>query len=125
MSRRAFLLALVAGAALLLPGCGGPKMAPVEGRVMWKGKPIKEASVTFNPVPKDDKDREPGKPATGFTDEDGRFVLSTYRPRDGALVGPHDVVIALDETNPAKAKRTTKLTKEVTDGKNEITIEIE
>ena len=50
-------------AVIVLPGCGGPTLAPVKGRVTFKGKPVPDAALTFAPVPKSDKDKEPGKPA--------------------------------------------------------------
>jgi hypothetical protein len=64
----------------LLVGCG-QSLAPVKGRVTCNGKPVAEAQITFNPVGKDATDKEAGKPGTGFTDAEGNFVLSTYRPR--------------------------------------------
>src|SRR5687768_10425563 len=83
-------LSLVGAVAVaLLSGCGGPQMGYVKGKVMFKGQPVKEAAVTFSPIPRSETDRESGKPATGFTDENGEFVLSTFKPLDGALVGEH------------------------------------
>jgi hypothetical protein len=99
-------------------------MAPVKGRVTCDGKPVKQASLIFSPVPKNEGDKEAGKPATGFTDAEGNFVLSTYKPLDGAQVGKHDVTITLDDTNPARCKRLTKTTREVAPGENEIVIEL-
>src|SRR5262245_38818090 len=98
------LLLLACGlAALLLPGCGGPQVAPVKGRVMFNGKPVKEAQVTFSPVGAEGQ-KETGKPGTGFTDENGQFELSTFKNYDGALVGNHNVHVMIDQTNPAKCK---------------------
>jgi len=124
MRWRVFLPAAFVGLALL-PGCGGPSMAPVRGRVTWDGKPVKEAAIVFSPTPRSDKDREPGKPATGFSDENGVYVLSTFTPLDGALVGSHNVTISLDATNPAKCNRSTKITLEVKPGDNELNIVLE
>src|SRR4051812_25342786 len=115
---------VVALGLTFLSGCGGPKLAPVKGRVMWNGKPVAQAHLSFSPVAKDEANREPGKPATGFTDADGNFVLSTYRPLDGAQVGEHRVVISLDDTNPARCKRKTEMVKEVKGEPNDLIIEI-
>lgn len=111
-------------AALALAGCGGPTMAPVKGRVMLNGKPVKEAQVTFSPVG-EAAQKETGKPGTGFTDENGQFALSTFRNYDGAIVGSHSVLVMVDDTNPAKCKRTKSLTLEVTPGANEFTVEMD
>jgi hypothetical protein len=117
------LLVVVVG-LLLLPGCGGPSMAPVRGQVTCNGKPVKDAAITFSPVPKSEEDKEPGKPATGFTDGEGNYVLSTYKPLDGALVGQHRVTVSLDDANPARCKRSTQILLEVMPGTNELKIEL-
>jgi hypothetical protein len=69
---------------LMITGCGsdGPEFVPVSGTVTLNGKPISEAVVTF--VPKQD-----GKPAMGFTDEQGLFSLSTSEVDNGAIVGSY------------------------------------
>ena len=109
---------------LMLCGCGGPQMAPVKGRVMFNGKPVKSAAVTFSPAGAAGQ-KETGKPGTGFTDEDGNFQLSTFSNYDGALVGNHAVLVTLDDTNPAKCKREKALTLEVKPGQNEFTVEMD
>ena len=91
----------------LLSGCGGPQMARVKGKVTCNGKPVAQATITFSPMQRHDKDREPGKPATGFTDEKGTYDLSTFRHYDGALVGKHRVTVTLDDANPARCPRST------------------
>ena len=123
MTVRRFL-PLAAGFALLLSGCGGPVMAPVKGKITCNGKPVKAAAVTFSPVPASEGDKEAGKPATGFTEEDGTFVLSTFKTRDGAIVGQHKVLVMIDETNPAKCPRETRITWEVKPGDNVVEIEL-
>lgn len=47
---------------------------------------MKGASVTFIP-------QEGGRSANGLTDDEGRFVLTTYEPGDGAVPGEHNVTI--------------------------------
>jgi len=68
---------------------------------------------------------ETGKPAAGFTDPDGNFVLSTFKKYDGALVGPHAVQVSLDDTKPARCKKSKALTVEVKPGSNDFTIEMD
>lgn len=111
-------------ALVLIPaaGCGGANMAKVKGRVVFGGKPVKEAQVTFSPA---GGQKETGKPGTGFTDADGNFELSTFKNYDGALLGSHNVLVMVDDTNPAKCKRTKSLALEVKPGGNEFTIEMD
>jgi hypothetical protein len=123
MSPRAYWLLLFVG-LVLLPGCGKPTVASVKGKVTCNGKPVAQAVVTFAPVPTGEKDVEPGKAGTGFTDAEGNYVLSTYKPLDGARVGQHRVTVTLDDTNPAPCKRSKQLTLEVKPGDNEHNIEL-
>jgi hypothetical protein len=71
-------------------GCGGPSDAPetvpVTGLVTYKGKPVPELMITFNP-------EGPGMIATGTTDAEGKFSLMTSQPGDGAKVGTYLVAI--------------------------------
>ena len=81
-------LALAAG-LLMLAGCGqsgGEKTYRVTGIVTFQGKPVEEAAVSFIP--------EKGRPASGKTDAEGKFELSTFGSKDGAIAGSHKVVIA-------------------------------
>lgn len=75
-----------------LPGCGPsrPPTAPVEGVVTLGGQPLEGAAVTFTPV-------EGGRPATGATDAQGRFRLSTFDPGDGAILGEHVATVYKEE----------------------------
>jgi hypothetical protein len=77
-------LALV---AMAFVGCGSARTKPVEGVVLLNGKPLAGAAVHFLP-------QEKGRDATGETDKDGRFVMSTFKPRDGVLTGTYKVVIS-------------------------------
>ena len=67
---------------MTLCGCGSTKhpVAPTEGVVLLDGKPAAGVSVVF---------RQAGLSmvASGKTDKDGRFELSTYGEADGAPVG--------------------------------------
>jgi len=84
---------------LLLPaflltaaGCGRGPGSPVkvEGVVTLDGKPLPGATVTFAPV-------EGGRPASGRTDADGSFRLTTFRSDDGALPGEYKVIVLVGE----------------------------
>lgn len=80
-------------AVLLVPsftGCGGedvPETAEVSGVVLYNGQPVAGAEVNFYPAE--------GHPGTGRTEPDGRFVLTTYDPEDGAVLGKHTVTVQL------------------------------
>jgi len=84
------LVAAIALAALL--GCGqkGPRLVPVTGTVTLDGQPVADAGVLFMPV-------EGGPPASGTTDQQGRFRLRTVN-REGAVAGKHRVAVTKSET---------------------------
>lgn len=83
-------VALCAVSLVWLLGCSGndDKMetAPVTGVVKVHGEAIEGATVTFYP--------DKGKYATGMTDAEGKFTLTTYETGDGAVVGTHKVTIS-------------------------------
>lgn len=94
--------ALAGGATvglLLLIACAGcgrsdrRPTAPVEGKVLYRGQPLKFGAVTFQP--------EAGPPAVGQIQPDGTFRLSTYGQNDGAIIGKHRVsVTCMDNQAP-------------------------
>jgi hypothetical protein len=108
----------------LLPGCSSSPLATVHGRVTCHGQPVPEAGVIFSPMPKAESDREAGKAASGSTDADGRFVLTTYKDGDGALIGKHRASIILDNTHPSPCGQSKLVQVEVKPGDNEINIEM-
>jgi hypothetical protein len=73
--------------AIALVGCGGSRTSPVNGVVMLDGKPLAGSSIQFIPQGK-------GHDATGETDKDGEFAMSTFKPRDGVVPGTYKVVIS-------------------------------
>ncbi len=87
------VLGLALTCVLMLPlGCSSkpkdqPNLAPVSGRVTFKGKPVEGASVVFH-GPKSPR------AATGRTDADGRYKLSMFNTNDGAVLGENVVTIA-------------------------------
>src|SRR6476659_1477635 len=80
------------GLVLAAVGCGRgpapPKLAPVSGVVTYKGVPVRDAYVKFI------KDGSP-LVAGGFTDDTGRFKLTSNVEGDGASVGENKVTITL------------------------------
>src|SRR6185312_14638374 len=80
--------------AVIVAGCGGgPKLVPVNGRVIYAdGRPVTAASVSFTP---DAAKGDSGILATGLLAEDGTFILRTYPHGDGAMVGSYRVTVSL------------------------------
>ncbi|GIW78464.1 MAG: hypothetical protein KatS3mg105_0271 [Gemmatales bacterium] len=76
-------------------GCGdGRKYVPVSGTVTYKGKPLANASVIFQPIAEDNEN--PGSGSFGRTDEEGRFTLKRIDGQgEGALAGKHRVSISI------------------------------
>jgi hypothetical protein len=86
-------------ALALVAGCGsstGLNLGRVQGKVTFKGEPIKYGTVSFVP---DTAKGTNGPIAMGNIKEDGTFVLSTSDAGDGAVVGHHKIsVVGLDPT---------------------------
>jgi hypothetical protein len=82
-------------ALLAVLGCGKSGTVPtiaVTGTVTHNGQPVEGVSVGFIP--------ESGRPASGLTDAQGRFTLSTFASGDGAVAGSHKVVITEAASEP-------------------------
>lgn len=86
--------------ALGAAGCRGSRTSPVNGVVLLDGKPLADASVQF--ISESD-----GRTATGQTDQEGKFSMSTYEPRDGVLPGSYKVVVSPPMGTPDPAKYST------------------
>lgn len=85
---------VLAGLALcvLASGCsdGGADRKPthpVSGTVTLAGSPVADASVTFSPTGQ-------GQPvATGRTNSEGKYTLTTYEGGDGAVAGDYVALV--------------------------------
>lgn len=106
-------------------GCNrGPAMAPVSGKVTYKGQPLKHGNILFQP--------SVGPPAKGEIGPDGSFTLSTYKKNDGAVLGKHRVqVICVDpQAKPANPDEETPSARSLIPDKysnyvtSEITVEV-
>ena len=75
-------------------GCGGgdglPPPIPVSGKVVFAGKPVDGAAVTF-------LSKSGGRSASGKTDKDGNFKLTSVKTDDGASPGEYAVTISKQE----------------------------
>jgi hypothetical protein len=105
MTHPKFVPLLVLLVLAVLPGCArGPKLAPVQGKVVHKGKAVCPGSIQFQPM--DGK----GQMASGLLYEDGSFTLRTLheqRPLEGAMPGSYKVTLSLGAgTTPALMKYT-------------------
>ena len=86
-----------------LIGCSGGRVEnpnwrkryPVSGTVIYQGKAIEDAEVTFS-------SRFGKSTGAGKTDSSGRFTLTTHIEGDGVVAGPQEVairrVIVVDKT---------------------------
>ena len=73
-------------------GCGGEQGAEgtvtATGTVIYEGQPVEDATVTFKPA------GEEGRAASGTTDAEGKFELSTLAADDGVVPGTYEVAIS-------------------------------
>jgi hypothetical protein len=95
--RAARVLAL-AVFAVVAAGCsdGGGSLSPVKGKVNYKGKAAAGAQVTFFP---EGKEGDMGvTPASGTTDADGVFTLSTGK-QAGVKPGKYVVTVIFPDPN--------------------------
>lgn len=80
-------------------GCdSGPNLAPVRGTISVDGMPLKDGHVMFYP--------KKGRPAAAKIKPDGTYVLKTYNPGDGAIVGDYRVTVTahqIENAPPAPA----------------------
>ncbi len=94
--------AIAAALLVMLPaGCGkqGDHLAvyPVEGQVLWKGKPLAGAQLAF--YRKGTGDAKPVA-ARAQTDSNGHFQLGTYQKTDGAPEGDYAVTVVYYAMRP-------------------------
>ena len=95
-------LTLCLGLPLLIAGCGEKTVPlyPVTGTVLYQGKPAASAQVVFH-------DKRPAAAIHNLpiprarTNEEGKFLLSSYKPDDGAPAGEYAVTVMLSSIKPA------------------------
>lgn len=89
---RAGLYGLVIGLAIALPGCGqrSYRLAPVSGRVTYRGRGVSKATVQLLA---DSAKGTHAPAATGETSEDGSFTLQTPPYGAGAVPGHYKVTV--------------------------------
>ncbi len=98
-SSSVLLLAVwLAVATATLTGCGrsGNELAPIGGKVAYRGKPLTFGSVMFLP--------KSGPPATGAIQSDGTFSMTTRGLGEGASVGKNRVrVVCFESQDPSSS----------------------
>ena len=71
-------------------GDGGLPVYPVQGSVVFSGRPPAGAQVVFHPVGKTGVD---ALRPSGQVDAEGNFNLTTFKTGDGAPAGDYDVTV--------------------------------
>ena len=80
---------LVGLSCLMILGCsddGIGKRYPVSGRVNYKGKPVSQGTISFDPV-------DAACRTAAGTIAEGYYSLTTMQPDDGAMAGSYRVTI--------------------------------
>jgi hypothetical protein len=128
-----YLLALTTP---LLAGCGGSKLHPVKGKVVYEdGTPVKAGMVVIERMDAGEGQRYS---ANGAIQPDGTFELGTRRPEDGAPEGRYRAAVVsppLSDDQVGKGERplvearfssldTSGLELEVKPGVNEVTLTV-
>lgn len=82
---------LAALAASVLPGCGGgPKLAPVTGKVLYKGKGLTAGSIYLYP---DEGNAWQGDRPSSVLQLDGSFTMGTHPHGPGVPPGKYKVLL--------------------------------
>ena len=71
---------------------------PVKGKVTYKGKPLTEGEIVFEP---DNSGRE----AHGSIQPDGSFELTTFKTGDGAVPGTHRVAVTSGNQQASRSRQ--------------------
>ncbi|MEX2175352.1 MAG: carboxypeptidase-like regulatory domain-containing protein [Pirellulaceae bacterium] len=79
-------------AAVFLLGCGSASPVSAGGTVTYKGAPVANARIGF--IPKTVDGAAKGEMASGETDAEGKFTVTTKSPGDGAVPGEYTVTVA-------------------------------
>lgn len=118
-------------ALILQTGCSD-QGSQVTGNVTLDGQPLSNAGVEFIPT------SDSGRIATGRTEPDGKFQLTTSKSVSGVFPGQYKVKITTQMTTgtsdadlkttpervPAKYNKKTELTRTVEDGLNQMDFDL-
>jgi hypothetical protein len=84
------LLPLIGCSSDYSPVAATADSVPASGTITWQGKPLAGFRITLHPA-------EGQRPAAGVSNAEGKFVLGTNSPNDGAVVGNHPVSVIWDQ----------------------------
>jgi hypothetical protein len=126
--RTAGTLTLATLMLLACLGCGTDSgtfvgaTVPVKGKVSFKGKPLTQGEIVFEPD-------SGGREAHGTIQPDGTFELTTFKHGDGAVAGTHRVAVtgtSKKDNVPLKFKNTSssKTQVEIAEGKTEYSVDL-
>jgi len=90
---RLVIFTIVALFTLSFASCGSArdrKLYPVDGKVLYNGKPAAGVQVIFHP--QNDSSPQAAVPS-GVTDEEGSFTLTSYNTAKGAPAGSYYVLL--------------------------------
>jgi len=84
-------VAALTALTIILSGCSTkpdnrPRRVPVTGTVLYKGQPVANATVLFEPA-------NDTPAAAGKTDAQGRYHLETFGSADGAVPGDYKITV--------------------------------
>jgi hypothetical protein len=71
---------------------------PVQGKVIWQGKPLTDGTVGFAPLSV--AEGLPKRPAIGELGPEGVYRMSSFRPGDGLLPGEYRVTVQSYTSRP-------------------------
>jgi hypothetical protein len=106
MNAHRFFRACVTVLGLAAAGCAAdanpkwqrPKVVHAGGVVRFNGQPLEGALVSFT-------NQTLSVSASGRTDAEGKFILTTFEPGDGAVPGKHTVSVSkVQSPNPVMDK---------------------
>jgi hypothetical protein len=117
-------LALAGAILALCCGCGrsNSKLAEVSGRVTYNGEPFPGVHLEFNPD-------GPGRPSSGYTDQNGEYTARYTEDQNGALIGKHEVLLKTYDDPATAVMRVpadyAKMEFEVKPGSNRFDVDIQ
>jgi hypothetical protein len=71
-------------------------MVPIQGRVTFKGQPLKHGSIAFHPL-KTVQQGVPHRMGMSQIKSDGSYSLSTFKKDDGVMPGEYSVAVIYRE----------------------------
>lgn len=87
----AFAVSVVLFTLFLFVGCKKGYLSglvPVTGTVLLNGVPVEGANLSFEPL------AEQSRCGYAITDNEGNFVLSTLKPKDGVYPGDYTITVS-------------------------------